>query len=194
MLGERVVGLDGGQEIARSNAGSLMDQLVKGVLTVGTRLTDNPGASAVRNSLTVSVPVLAVGLHVALLEVRGEAVHVLVVGEDGVNLGIEKVDVPDAEDGKDDGQVLVEGSVDKVLVHLVGARQKLVEVVESDVEGDREADGGPERVAASDPIPELEHVGGIDAELSHGLGVCRQGNEVLRNMCLLLEDGWLRKG
>lgn len=189
VLGKGVVGLDGGQEITGGNAGSLMNQLVEGVLTVGTGLTDNPGASAVGDSLTVSVPVFAVRLHIALLEVGREAVHVLIVGEDGVDLGIEKVDVPDAEDGKDNRQVLVEGGVDKVLVHLVGSGQELVEVVESDVKGDRETDGGPERVAASDPVPELEHVGGIDSELCDRLSVCRQCNEMLRNMCLLLGRG-----
>ena len=35
------------------------------------------------------------------------------------------------------------------------------------------------RVAAADPVPELEHVGGVDAEGAHAGGVGRHGDEVL---------------
>lgn len=35
-----------------------------------------------------------------LLEVGSKAVHVLVVGQHGVSLGLEEVDVPDAQDGE----------------------------------------------------------------------------------------------
>ena len=41
-----------------------------------------------------SLNLLAIRLHVTLLKVGGEAVHVLVVGEQGVRLGAEKVAVP----------------------------------------------------------------------------------------------------
>ena len=37
---------------------------------------------------------LSIRLHVSLLKVGGEAVHVLVVGEQGVRLGTEEVAVP----------------------------------------------------------------------------------------------------
>ena len=43
----------------------------------------------------------------------------------------------------------------------------------------READGGVVRVATADPVPELEHVVGVDAELRHRLGVGRHRHEVL---------------
>lgn len=35
-----------------------------------------------------------------LLEVGSEAVHVLVIGQHGVSLSLEEVDVPDAQNGK----------------------------------------------------------------------------------------------
>ena len=44
---------------------------------------------------------LSVGLHVSLLEVGGEAVHILVVGQEGVGLGAEEVPVPDSQEGQD---------------------------------------------------------------------------------------------
>ena len=70
--------------------------------------------------------------------------HVLVIGKDGMDLSIKEVDVPDAQNSKDDRQVLLEGGVDKMLVHLVSSSQELLEVVKSNVQGDRETDGGPE--------------------------------------------------
>ena len=37
------------------------------------------------------------------------------------------------------------------------------------------------RVASADPVPELEHVGGIDAERADGRGIGRDRDEVLRD-------------
>lgn len=51
-----------------------------------------------------------------LLEVGGEAVHILVVGEQGVGLGLEEVNVPDAEDGEQHGSVLLQGGAAEMVV------------------------------------------------------------------------------
>ena len=51
-----------------------------------------------------------------LLEVGGEAVHVLVVGQDGVGLGVEEVDVPDAEQRQQNRRVALQGSGAEVVV------------------------------------------------------------------------------
>lgn len=51
-----------------------------------------------------------------LLEVGGEAVHVLVVGQHGVSLGLEEVDVPDAQNGQQDRHVALQGSAAEVFV------------------------------------------------------------------------------
>lgn len=51
-----------------------------------------------------------------LLEVGSEAVHVLVVGQHGVSLGLEEVDVPDAQNGQQDGQVLLQRGAAEVVV------------------------------------------------------------------------------
>ena len=48
-----------------------------------------------------------------------------------------------------------------------------------------QADGGPQRVAAADPVPELEHVGGVDAERRDLLGVGRERDEVLGDGALV---------
>ncbi len=57
---------------------------------------------------------LSVGLHVSLLEVGGEPVEVLVVGEEGVGLGAVEVSVPDAQQSQDHGNLKVNEIVTRV--------------------------------------------------------------------------------
>jgi lipooligosaccharide transport system ATP-binding protein len=56
------------------------------------------------------------------------SIHVLVVREDGLALGVEEVVIPDAQQGEDDGEVLLEGGGAEVLVHLEGAGEEVLEV------------------------------------------------------------------
>lgn len=51
-----------------------------------------------------------------LLEVGSEAVHVLVIGQHGVCLRVEEVDVPDAQQSQQDGSVLIQRSGAEVVV------------------------------------------------------------------------------
>ena len=60
------------QEVAGDQLGAPVDQLVEGVLAVGARLTPDDGAGLVVDRVAVAIHVLAVGLHVALLEVGGK--------------------------------------------------------------------------------------------------------------------------
>ncbi len=54
--------------------------------------------------------------HTDLLEVCSEAVHVLVVGQHGVSLGLEEVDVPDAQKSQQDGHVLLQRGAAEMVV------------------------------------------------------------------------------
>ncbi|KAI3477404.1 hypothetical protein L1887_60923 [Cichorium endivia] len=186
VLAERVLGLDGGDKVAGDELGALVDELIEGVLAVGACLTPDDGAGLVVDALGVLGDELAVGLHVALLEVVCELVHVLVVGEDGLGLSAEEVDVPDAEEGEEGGEVLLERGVLEVEVHLVCAEEELLKVVVADDDGDGEADGGPERVSAADPVPELEHVLLRDAKVGGGLDVGAECDKVLGDVRLVL--------
>ena len=120
-----------------------------------------------------------------MLEVVGKFVHVLVVREERLGLRAVEVVVPDTDEGEDDGQVLLEGRLGKVLVHLVRSEEELVKVVGADEEHDRESDRRPERVPSADPVPELEHVVGVDAERRDGLRVGRERDEVLGDVGFL---------
>lgn len=120
-----------------------MDELVEGVLAVGAGLAPHDGPRVVPHTDAIFGDVLPVRFHVALaatdssvsggwtsptgsggtggrdpdlLEVGGEAVHVLVVGQQRLGLRLEEVDVPDAQKGQQDGHVGLQGSAAEVLV------------------------------------------------------------------------------
>ena len=116
-------------EVARDELRALVDQLVEGVLAVRARLAPHDRAGLVVDGVAVERDVLAVALHVELLQVGGEAGEVLVVGEDGDGLGAEEVVVPEPDEAEQHGQVLRERRRAEVLVHGVEAGQHLVEVV-----------------------------------------------------------------
>lgn len=108
-----------------------------------------------------------------------------------MGLSLEEVRVPDAQETSQNRDVLLEGSLAEVLVHLVGAGKELVEVVVANVDGDAEANGTPDGVATTNPALEAEHVLGVDAELGDLLLVGGQSNKVLGDLTLavrLLEE------
>ena len=185
VVADGVVADGRGNKIAGDQLGALVDELVESVLPVGARLAPDDGAGLVAHLFPVAAHVFAVALHVALLEIGGEAVQVLVVRQDRLRLGAEEVVVPDADQGQQDGNVAVERRIPEVDVHHIEALQQLPEVVEADGTGNGQPDGGGERIAAAHPVPEFEHIHGVDAELRHLFPVGGSRHEVLRNMAFL---------
>ena len=112
----------GADEVAGDDLGALVDELVEGVLAVRAGLApDDRAGLVIGDLLAVAIHGLAVGLHVALLEVGREAGHVLVVREDGLGLVAVEVVVPDADEGEDHGDVLLKRGGAEVLVVLIAA-------------------------------------------------------------------------
>lgn len=99
-----------------------------------------------------------------------------------------EVVVPYTEDGKQDRQVLLKRCGLEVFVHTVCASEQLLEVIVANDKRDGQADCTPQRVATTDPVPELEHVLLGDTECGDSLGIGAQRDEVLRNMCLVLRS------
>ncbi len=122
---------------------------------------------------------LAVALHGELLEIGRKALQILLVGQHGDGLGAEEVVVPEAEQAHQHRQVALERRGAEMLVHLVEAVEHGAEIVRADGQHGREADGRIHGIAAADPIPEAEHVGGVDAELRDLFGIGRDGDEML---------------
>ena len=122
---------------------------------------------------------LAVALHRQLLEIGREALQILIVGQHRDGLRAEKVVVPDAEKAHEHRQVALERRGAEVLVDRVEALQHRAEMIRADGQHGRKPDRRIHRVAAADPVPELEHVGGVDAELRDFFGVGRNRDEML---------------
>ncbi len=75
VLAEGILGFDRGEEIAGDEFRALVDQLIEGVLAVGAGLAPDDGAGGIIDGLAVAVGAFAVGFHVALLKIGGEAMH-----------------------------------------------------------------------------------------------------------------------
>ena len=74
-----------------------------------------------------------------------------------------------------------------MLVHLVVAREHRFEVLGADGDHKGKADGGAKRIAAAHPVPEGEHVGGVDAELGNLFSVGGERHEVFRDSFLIAQ-------
>ena len=79
------------------------------------------------------------------------------------------------------GQVPVERRRPQVLVDRVEAGEQLVESLRADGHHRRQPDRGAHRVATTDPVPEAERVGRIDAEGGDLLQVRGDGHEMPRD-------------
>ena len=181
-----VVRLGGHEEVGGDELGTLVQQLEEAVLGVGGGLAEQDGARGVLDVLAGAGDGFAVALHGELLQVGGEPVQVLVERRHEVRLGAKEVAVPDAQQATKDRDVLLQGSLSEVLVHGVGTGQELMEVVEANVEGDRQTDGAPHGVATTHPGLEAEHVLLVNAELGDLLLVGGQGHEVLGDVRVIL--------
>ena len=179
MTAERGERFGKGDEVAGDDPRALMDKLIEGMLAVGAGFAPVDRAGVGGNPGAVQGDVFAVALHGQLLEVGGEALKVLLVGQHGHCLGVEEIIVPDREQPHQHRQVFLERRCAEMFIHLVEAVEELAEVLRADGEHGGKTDGGIHRVAAADPIPEAEHVGGVDAEGGDFFGVGGDGDEML---------------
>ena len=108
--------------------------------------------------------------YLTLLKVGCESVQVLIIGQNCVRFGAMKIGVPNAQEGHNNWQVFVIISIQKVIVHEGGALEQLGIVFVANVKGNRHADGTPEGVATSNPIPKFEHIFRINSKVRH---LCR---------------------
>lgn len=69
-------------EIARDQLCTLMNQLIKRMLPIGSWFSPNDWASLDLDTLATFRDVFSVGFHVTLLEVGSESMHVLIIRQD----------------------------------------------------------------------------------------------------------------
>src|SRR5215469_6394501 len=169
-----------GDEVARDEPGSLVNQLIERVLAVGSGFAPVNRAGLVSHPLAGERNVLAIALHRQLLKVSGKTFQVLLVGQHSHRLRSEEIAVPDAQETHQHWQVVLEGSGAEVFVHLVETTEECIKVVRPDGDHGREANGRAHRVTSTHPVPKLEHVGSIDTELPYFRGIGGDRNKVLR--------------
>mmetsp|Transcript_49054 Transcript_49054/g.59384 ORF Transcript_49054/g.59384 Transcript_49054/m.59384 type:complete len:208 (+) Transcript_49054:480-1103(+) len=173
--------LDGSQKVTRDHFGTLMNELIKGVLPVGSRFTPDDRSRLASNFGAVLGNIFSIRLHISLLEVSRETVHVLIIRKYRNCLGIVKVVVPSANKSESHWQVFLRRSIKEMLIHGVRASVHLHPIFKADGKRNRSSDGGPKRVPPTYPIPESKHVVRVDTKLAHALGIGTEGRKVLCN-------------
>src|SRR4029077_417794 len=126
---ERIECLIKRYEVARNESRSLMDQLVKRMLAVGSRFTPVNRTGIAGDFASIKCDVFAVALHRQLLEISRESFQVLLVRKDRYGRCAEEVVVPNSQQPHQNRQVAFKGRCAEVLVHLVEAVQHGAEVI-----------------------------------------------------------------
>ena len=178
---EGIKRLNKSDEVAGDELGPLMNDLVKRMLAIGTRLSPIDWAGLTDDLGPLKCDVLAIALHRQLLEISREALQVLIIRKDRHSLCIKKVVVPNTQKPHEYRQVAFERGSAEMLVHLVETVEHRPEIFGANGDHRRKANRRVHGVAPADPIPKLEHICGVDAELSHFPDVGRYGDEMPGN-------------
>ena len=176
----RIVRHGAANEVARDEVSPLVDELIERVLAVRARLAPLDGSCRVGDGLAVLVYALAVGLHIHLLEIRGEARKILVIRKNRVALRAIAVVIEDAEKRENDRHIALKARSPEVAIHLVVALEKLLVIVAANRDHKRKTDCGRKRIAPADPIPEAEHILDINTKLGNLVRRSRKRHKVLR--------------
>src|SRR5262249_37023342 len=128
-------------EITWDEPGSLVDQLVKRMLTVGSRLPPIDGTGIVIDPLTIESHMFTIAFHGQLLQISRKALEILLIGQHGHGLCAEEVVVPDGQEAHEHWQIPLKGRGAEMFVHLMEAIQHGAEVIRTDGKHGRKADG-----------------------------------------------------
>ena len=118
-----VLGPDNADKIDGKGA-ALVGQLEEGVLGVGTRFPENDDAGGYLDRPAVGGHGLAVAFHIKLLNMGGQFRQRRGVRDDGLFPVSQKIIVPDADQGRRQGHVLLRRGGQGVDVHVMGALQE----------------------------------------------------------------------
>src|SRR6266700_1077298 len=95
-----IEGMGKTDKIARDQLGPLMDQLVEGMLTIGTGLTPDNRTSLIIDNVPIKIYMLAIALHIKLLQIGTEAIKILIIWENCHRLRTKKIVIPDTNQGQ----------------------------------------------------------------------------------------------
>ena len=180
-------GPGGGDEVDGDHVGTLVQELEERVLRVGARLAPDDRAGGGGGGLAVLRDALAVRFHFELLDIGGETLEPLVVGDQRHGWPAHRVAPPDAGKREQHWQVLFKGRLAEMPVHRGGPGEKGPEPPGADGNGQAQPDRTPERVAPADPVPEAEDPLRGDAELGAGREIGRDRRHVV--WCVTAQPG-----
>ena len=129
---ERIECLIKRYEVARNESRSLMDQLVKRMLAVGSRFTPVNRTGVAGDFASIKCDVFAVALHRQLLEISRESLQILFIRKDSNGLCTKEIVVPNSQQPHQNRQVALKGSRAEVLIHLVKAVQHGTKLIRAD--------------------------------------------------------------
>src|ERR1700716_581495 len=164
---QRIERLNERDEVTRNQSCPLVYQLIERVLSIRTRFTpiDRPGRIVYFGPIERNM--LAVTLHRQLLQIGRKTFEVLLVRQNRDCLCTEEISVPHRQKAQENRQVALERRGAEVLIHLVKAVEHRLEIFRAEGEYRREANRRVHGITSSNPVPKLEHVGCIDAELGY---------------------------
>src|SRR5215475_13545458 len=106
-----------------------MDQLVKRVLSVRSRLTPVDRSGVMGDPFSIERYMFSVAFHRQLLQVRRKALQILLIRQHGYRLRTEKVVVPKRQQAHEHREVGLEGGGAEMLIHLVKAMEHDAEIL-----------------------------------------------------------------
>ena len=166
-------------KLQRGDVGALVQELVEGVLAVGAGLAEDHGAGDIVDRLTVTVDGLAVGLHIQLLQVCGEAAQSLGVGQHrGIGIA-QNIALVNADQSVQQGRVLQQILILGDSVSFGSAIEELGEDLGAKGQGQYDAaHTGGRGITAADEVVHVEG-GQVIGILSHGRGLAGHGDHML---------------
>ena len=182
MLADFVVRHRRNDKVYRHRLGSLVQKLEERMLHVGSRPAEQRRPRRVIGNFAVVEPHrLAVALHVKLLQIRRQELQILVIRNHRIPVDIVIVVVPNPQQRHNHRNVLLQRRGTEMVVHRLGAAQKLVKILVPDRNRNGKPDSRPQGVTPADEIPELKHIVDVNAEFRHRLGVRRKRDKVVGN-------------
>src|SRR5207245_7978154 len=97
LVADRIQRLAEADEIASDKPRSLMEQLEERMLAVSAGLAPVNRPRLIIHALAAEGDALAVALHCELLQIGGEALEILLVGQHGNGRRIQKIVIPDRQ-------------------------------------------------------------------------------------------------
>ncbi len=140
-----------------------MEQLKDRVLRVRARPAPGDRRGRLADWRSVELHRLAVRFHLELLEIERQQPQPLIVGEDGARLAFELADIETVDEGRNQRRIVGGLGISEMPVHLGRAFEQFLERTPAQARARRRSRSRPQRIAAADPLAELEDARLVDA-------------------------------